>query len=420
MRLQGLIAGGFLPLLLLHLPPPPKPSGSFGPVTTYAVGLQPRALALADVNGDGRLDIVTANEAKSRALPGGTDNYAIGAGALLPHIQRRAKAKDVGSVSVLLAQPAGGFARAQTYSVGRFPTGVAVSDINQDGRPDIVTADADFFHGYTLTVLLGQEGGGFTSPVAYPSRFLRSAEALVLADITGDDRPEALSANDLPNEYGDLVNSGLQVLPALSAPATGFGPAVGYPIEHYSPRSLALADVTGDGRPDALVTEGEGFAFDSTVVLLPGRANGKFGAPLAYIAEKGPTAVADINNDGYADLVAVSVHATSVRLGGRQGLGPATRHAGASRHPLTAVLSDVNGDRHPDLLTNYYSYEPGATGQVTLRLGLTAGGWGAPVMYSTGTHSAERFTVGDVNDDGRPDLVTLNRNTNTVGVLLGR
>jgi hypothetical protein len=412
-----------LPLLLLGMfPAVGPPTGTFGPATAHAVGRQPRALALADVNGDGYLDIITANEARSRASRGGTDSYAMGVGVLIPHIERsaRAQAKDLGSISVLLGQPGGSFRRSKDFAIGPWPTSIAVADLNHDGRPDLVVGckAPEFTYGpreHVLLVLPGQGNGSFGPPTSYPAYYQRTAELLALADLTADGWPDALSISEHPR------GGGVQVRLNQGPPTGALGPDSTYSMgPHYSARSLVVADVTGDGRPDALITHGEGYNPDSAVVLLPGQAGGRFGAPQEYQSERGPTAVGDLNGDGRADLVAASAHAITVRLGGPRGLGPATRYPGPGAPLYTAQLRDVNGDGRLDLVAINYPVNLDAVGAVVVLPGLAAGGFRSPTTYRLGTYSLEHFALGDLNRDGRPDLVVLDRNTSSVSVLLGQ
>ena len=410
-------------------PPAGPPTGTFGPATTYAVGSQPRALALADVNGDGYLDIITANESRSRAARGGGDNYAMGIGALIPRIERgaRAQTKDLGSISVLLGQPNGTFRPTKDVAIGPFPTSVAVADMNHDGRPDLVVTCQEPTYTYgrrleTLLVLPSQPGGGFGPPAAYRTSYQPTAELLALADLNADGWPDALALNDGSRDGGGVrAPEGVQVRLNQGAPAGTLGPDSVYSMgPHYGARSIVVADITGDGHPDALVTNGQGYHTDSSVVLLPGRASGRFGPPRQYQSELGPTAVGDLNGDGRADLVAASAHTIAVRLGTPQGLGPATRYPGTGRKFYTAQLADVNGDGHPDLVALYYPETLDVPGEVVLLPGQAGNRFGPPSTFRLGTYSVEHFALGDLNHDGRPDLVALDRNRNTVSVLLGQ
>ena len=112
---------------------------SFGAVNAYSAGAysQPFKIAVADVNGDGRLDIVTANYGTSTA-------------------------------GTLLGLAGGGFTTVSTFSTGTNsgPTGIAVADVNRDGRPDLVTAN---YGSNSVGVLLGLAGGGFAAVSIYPT-----------------------------------------------------------------------------------------------------------------------------------------------------------------------------------------------------------------------------------------------------------
>lgn len=93
------------------------------PLSPFNVGTNPKAIVIADFNGDGKPDLATAN-----------------AGA--------------GSITVLLANGSGGFSAAANspFSVGTNPRSLAIGDFNGDGIPDLVTAN---FGGNSITVLLG-------------------------------------------------------------------------------------------------------------------------------------------------------------------------------------------------------------------------------------------------------------------------
>src|SRR5215831_11265545 len=126
---DSLVAGVATPVTVPVLVSPA--SSSLYPGQRFAVGASPSSVAVADVNGDGRLDLVTANNGFFS-----------------------------GDVSVLLGAEEGVFQAGQPFAVGASPSSVAVADVNGDGRLDLVTANASFFSG-DVSVLLGAEEGVF-------------------------------------------------------------------------------------------------------------------------------------------------------------------------------------------------------------------------------------------------------------------
>src|SRR6478735_5114964 len=102
---------------------------SFGPATNFVVGTNanPRSVAITDLNGDGKPDLVTAN---------GSSN----------------------NVSVLLGTGTGSFGAASNFAVGTNPFSVAIADVNGDGKPDLVTAN---YSSNNVSVLLGTGTGSF-------------------------------------------------------------------------------------------------------------------------------------------------------------------------------------------------------------------------------------------------------------------
>jgi hypothetical protein len=132
-------------------------SGGFGAATTYAAGPNPVSVTTADVNRDGKLDLIVA------------DNNA--------------------GVSVLLGNGSGGFSAAAPYAAGSSPLAVAVADLNDDGKLDLIVADA----GGGVSVLLGNGSGGFSAATTYAAG--HGPAGVTTADINGDGKPDLIVAD---------------------------------------------------------------------------------------------------------------------------------------------------------------------------------------------------------------------------------
>ena len=144
-----------------------KSDGTFQqPAATYAVGIGPYAVTVADVNQDNKLDIITAN-------------YGINTGGTLT--------ASGNTISVLQGNGDGTFQAARSYSVGDFPDGVAVGQFNQDGIPDIVTANQG---ANTVSVLLGTGNGQFQQTT--PATGVAIGNVPYLQDLDGDNIADAL------------------------------------------------------------------------------------------------------------------------------------------------------------------------------------------------------------------------------------
>ena len=202
--------------------------GTFKPVVTYDSGGAALAdfVVIADVNGDGKPDLVVANA--------GRDNGADG------------------SVGVLLGNGDGTFRPAVTYdSGGQGPVSVAVADVNVDGKPDLLVANGCFgisnCASGTVGVLVGNGDGTFQPVVTYDDGGLLPA-AVAAADVNGDGKPDMLVANPFsqPNSVGVRLGNGNGTFQSEVFYDTGNPSAEGA-------SSVVAADVNLDGKLDLLV-----------------------------------------------------------------------------------------------------------------------------------------------------------------------
>jgi Big-like domain-containing protein/VCBS repeat protein len=231
-------------------------------------GYQAENVVIADVNGDGKLDLLEANAC---------------AGSEIPCISG-------GAVGVLLGNGDGTFGATQTYnSVG--PNGtVAVADANQDGKLDLLVLSG------SLYVLLGNGDGTFQSPAIYDLGVVGSG-LFAVGDVNGDGKPDLLATERCfdngctGSAAGVLIGNGDGTFQAEQKYSTG-APSV---------LSGALADVNGDGNLDLVVGH-----YTGALAVLLGNGDGTFKTALRYNSggrNANAIAMADVNGDAKPDVL---------------------------------------------------------------------------------------------------------------------
>jgi FG-GAP-like repeat len=434
-----------------------------------ALSLIPYAVTMADLTGDGRLDIITANVNDNsvsvllqnrdgtfqtrQTFPTGAGT---GPGALAVADLAGDGIADIvtadyhsNSVSVLMGNGDGTFQAPEIVAVGDSPNDVVVADLRRDGKEDIITANKT---GNTISVLLGKGDGTFQPQAVYAVG--TNPSAVVVAALTSNGIPDIVTSNHhngtisvlLGNGNGtfqsaqtytaggskgkagavvvaDLAGNGIADIAVANSSSNTvsvllgngngtFQSAVAYAVGD-DPRGLAVADLTGDGVQD-LISANYG---DNTVSVLLGKGNGTFAKQQTFGTGVGDygIAAADLNGDGKADIVTANESAgtVSVLLGNGDGTfkTQSTLQLGANKY--SATLADVNGDGSLDLVETSR-----LQGTVSVQLGNGDGTFtqGATVVVGAQPTAA---SVADLNGDGRLDIVTTNSADNTVSVLLG-
>ena len=374
------------------------------PVTTYSSGGTTLGVATADLNGDGKADVVTVN----------------------------ASTEGDGTVAVLLGNGDGTFRPVVTYdSGGQYPDTVAIADVNGDGRLDIVVGDFwdPSVQRGLVGVLLGNGDGTFRPVVTYDSGGVAPSD-VAIADVNRDGALDLVVSNCAPSGApgcpGGAGDGNVAVL--LGNGDGTFRAAVPYAPGGYATGDVAVVDVNGDGKPDIIVVNGYSCmtCTDSNVGVLLGNGDGTFRPVVLYtfgdISGMG-LVVGDVNGDHKLDLVLVGTE-IAVLLGNGDGTfqsaiisNPTPSYIGAG----PAVIVDFDGDGKKDLVVSNWCDWIGTScqtpGSVGILLGQGDGSFQQIYDFDSGGYS-DGVAVADFNGDGRPDVAVANYYYDTVGVLL--
>lgn len=353
--------------------------GTFAPERRTSVPQRVFHALSADLNGDGRTDLVTAP-------------YPPNGGS------------KAGNVSVWLGSADGTLVLEPQLDVGGWTAGMLAGDFNGDGRLDLVLAvDVNFGSGtyWEASVLLGKGDGTF-APVQRLN-IPAGTFTLLSGDFNGDGHVDFVACSTVTESVSVRLGRG----DGTFAPDQRYGIPIAY---LSSPIPALSADFNGAGHHDfAVLSPGSG-----VVAVFLSLADGTFAAQQSTSVGDFPIAIVsgDFNNDGRPDLATANFdHGdVSVVLGLGDGTFATERRFVVQGHPYYLVSGDFNGDGRLDLVTSSVS-----PNEVSLLLGLGDG------TFTLEQHLAGffgRLLTGDFNGDGRLDVASFDGSA--VSVLLGR
>ncbi|MEK7702749.1 MAG: VCBS repeat-containing protein [Nitrospirota bacterium] len=243
--------------------------GSLGTGSNFTVGESPRAIAVADLNDDKNLDIVTTNFSHQAAI--------------------------------VLGDGMGGFSAPETFAVGQDPLSVTTSDLNKDSRPDIIVANAS---DHTITILLANKTNSFDSTDCSIDSTDCSIEgqvsgrhnplSVIAVDLNGDSNVDIITANRDNNTVSVLLGQGLcKTVCEFQAPKNF--------LVGTTPYWVRSGDINDDGFIDLVTANSD----SDNVTILLGDGEGGFNPALSLAVGTSPRSVeiVDINGDSKEDLI---------------------------------------------------------------------------------------------------------------------
>jgi uncharacterized protein (DUF2141 family) len=362
--------------------------------------------------------LVTTAPGSPISIPDGPSNVLIGDVNNDKKLDLVVALEKTTSIAVMLGKGDGQFAAtASTTKVPDSPGEMALGDVNGDGKLDVAIVTHD---SYGAFLLLGDGKGGFTiapnSPIVMKVGQHPHTHGLALADMNRDNKLDLVTVNNADNDVSIALGDGRGAFTIAPGSPFAVGP---------SPYPLAVGDVNDDGQLDIVATasatgpsRAQQLPLSRALTLLLSDGRGGFRSSLLPLRTGEPwvAVISDLNGDRKPDIVAThhELNQLTVMLG--DGKGGFVEAGGSpfdfGHQAFRAVCTDLNRDGKMDVIA--------AGGDVLLvMLGDGLGRFAPGPAIPTG-RGTWRLDGADLNGDGKMDFVTSNSESATVTVLLGR
>ena len=373
-------------------------------------------IAIADYNADGKPDVAVDGEVllgngngrfqgpPTLLLPSQLGFAAAVVGKFVKNAAPGVAATDYfGSLFIATNDGTGILSLAHTYTLQQPGTWIAAADVNGDGNLDLIVTGADpNSQNWSYSVLLGNGDGSFQSPVFHQESVQGSPGSIVIADFNNDQKLDL------------AVQAGKQTFAVLLGNGDGTFGSPAYVFDGDGGQ-IVSADFNGDGKVDIAEAGPSGLA------ILLGNGNGTFqtAAFPSTTSLDGGLFAADMNGDGKIDLISNGLVGIQVFLGNGNGTFDALTPFGC-RQPCSfesavRFLADVNGDGKVDVIT------ADSNGGNGIFLGNGDGTFDpSEILFPNGgaPHTVPSVVqAADMNGDGKPDLI-IESPRSTVFVLL--
>jgi hypothetical protein len=342
-------------------------TSSFSSQVSLITGAAPRAVAIGDLDGDGRPELAVANS--------GSASVSVFRNMTVP-----------GSLAT------SGFATKVDFATGTTPQAVAIGDLDGDGRPDLAVANSGSASVSVFSNVASVLTAG--SPAARVDFATGAApQAVAIGDLDGDGRPDLAVANAADNSVSVLRNVSTTGAPAFAEKVDVATAA--------NPVALAVGDLDGDGRPDLATANGSGKS--ATVLRNVGTAgsltSASFGPAVTYATtvSLASVAIGDLDGDGKPDLATAGAGKLAVlRQIGQPTITDFSPTSGPVGTTVTVTGTNLSGAGTPTVAVNGTVGTLVSSSPTSLVFTVAAGSTSGPVGVTLGAYtatSAGPFTV---------------------------
>jgi len=372
-------------------------SGDFASKVDFATGIHPLSVAIGDLDGDGKPDLAVAN---------GSDNT----------VSVFHNTSTSGFITT------GSFVSKVDFATGSIPYSVTIGDLDGDGKPDLAVANSN---SSSVSVLRNTSTSGSISFAANVDFATGGGPySVAIGDLDGDGKPDMAVVNLYDNTISVLRNTATSgsIISGSFAAKVDFAAVSG-------PYSVAIGDLDGDGKPDLAVANlyGNSVSVFRNTSTFGSITTGSFAAHVDFAAGSSPYSVAigDLDGDGKSDLVVANRSSNSVSVLRNTATSGSITTGSFAAHvdfltgdtPGSVAIGDLDGDGKPDLaVANYYASTVSVFRNTATSGSITTGSFAAKVDFATGANPGS-VAIGDLDGNGKPDMVVINGSDNTVSVL---
>jgi len=330
------------------------------------------SIVITDINGDKKNDLVLSSYSSS-------------------------------AVWTMLGNGKGGFSAGSSFATDGYPNNVVVADFNGDKNLDFVVGQQGYAGGQWMTMGLGNGDGTFRSSQSYGYSWSGIVYGVATADLNNDGNLDIVEAGG---------GTGVGITAMLGSSHGAFGSPISTAVgcgqaNRNGVNSIALGDVSGDGKVDVVATSlNIGITnCENVVAVLIGSGNGKFKTPVYYstgvTVQSGSVTLADLNGDGKLDILVSNADGSlSVLLNKGSGKYAAATviSAASGTQGGNIVIGDFNKDGKLDIAVTDYSGTA-----INVLLGNGDGTFKAPISTPSPINPSA-LAAGDFNNDGKLDL----------------